>query len=413
MGTGTAPFPAFLSPEVETDPYAFYRRLRAESPVHWDQGLGGYLLTRHSQVADAYRSRKFSTGNYATQLEPVFGRSLLQMDGAEHSRKRALVSPHFKGEGLDSWLPAIHRNVALILDRSIETASSNLAETMRPGQSVDLLHDFGYYLPVFVITDMLGLPHSDYDRFFEWYTAHVNFLGNLRRDPEIDRIGVAATQELWAYLTPIIEERRQNPGSDLISALVTAEVQGESLVTSEVLTHVTQILNAGSETTGKTLANIFCHLLSDRRLYEAVRDDRSLVLPAISESLRFTPPSQMNGRQAVEDIEIEGTLIPAGSLVMLIIASANRDERRFEASETFDIHRKDLDHEKAFSASGDHFAFGFGRHFCLGSNLARNELEISMNVLLDRFPDMRLADGQEPRWSGLKMRSVESLPVIL
>ena len=409
----TQTWPAFLSPEVAADPPAFYRRLRAESPVHWDEGLRGYLLSRHADVGRAYKSPAFSTRNYEVSLEPVFGRSLLQMDGAEHSRKRALVTPHFRGKGLESWTPVVARNVAALLAGSVASATERAMAAFRPGATVDLLNDFGYFLPVYVITDMLGLPQGDYDRFYAWYTAHIDFLGNMARDPGVDARGRQATAELWDYLTPFIAERRRNPGADLISALVTAEVDGETLGDDEVRVHITQLLNAGSETTGKSLASMFTHLLTRRQLFEAVRDDRSLLVPAISESLRLSPPSQMNGRLTVQEVEIEGVAIPAGSLVMLLIASANRDERRFTHPEAYDPFRTDMDHAKAFSATGEHFAFGWGRHFCLGAMLAKSELEHASSALLDRFPQMRMADGFEPRWTGLKMRSVDALRVTL
>jgi cytochrome P450 len=225
--------------------------------------------------------------------------------------------------------------------------------------------------------------------------------------------GLAATRELREYLTPVVEQRRKEPGEDLISALVTAEFEGERLEDDEVKSHVTQLLNAGSETTDKTIGSLFSHLLSRRELFEAVRDDRSLVTAAISETLRFTPPSQMNGRVTTEEVEVQGETIPAGSFVMLIMASANRDERRFADAETYNPFRTDLAHDKAFTAAGEHFAFGHGRHFCLGAMLARSELEVSVNLLLDRFPDMRLADGFMPRERGLKMRAPGELRVVL
>ncbi|HVW44675.1 MAG TPA: cytochrome P450 [Amycolatopsis sp.] len=406
-------YPAFLSEEVAADPYDFYRTLRRESPVHFDPEFNGYLLSRHADVAAAYRNPLFSSRSYEKFLQPVFGRSLLQMDGTEHTRKRALVSPYFRGKGLQSWMSVIARNVNLILDGATRDAAHQLSARFEPGQTVDLLEEFGYYLPVYVITNMLGLPHDDYDKFFEWYTAHTNFSAAFGRDPEIDAIGRQATADLWDYLTPVIEDRRRNPGTDLISALVLAEFEGERLDDIEIKTHATQLLNAGSETTGKTLANLFTHLLSRRELFESVRDDRAKLLPAISETLRFTPPSQMNSRQTTEDVVIDDVRIPANSTVMLLIASANRDERRFSHPEEFDPARADLNHDKVFTNSNEHFAFGGGRHFCLGAMLAKSELEVGTNILMDRFPDMRLADDFEPRWSGLKMRSVDKLVVTL
>lgn len=406
-------YPAFLSAEVAADPYDFYRTLRRDSPVHFDPEFNGYLLSRHADVAAAYRDPLFSSRSYEKFLQPVFGRSLLQMDGTEHTRKRALVSPYFRGKGLQSWMAVIARNVNLILDGATRDAADRLSAGFEPGQTVDILEEFGYYLPVYVITNMLGLPHEDYDKFFEWYTAHTNFSAAFGRDPEVDAIGRQATADLRDYLTPVIEDRRRNPGTDLISALVLAEFEGERLDDIEVKTHVTQLLNAGSETTGKTLANLLTHLLSRRELFEAVRDDRTKLLPAISETLRFTPPSQMNSRQTTEEVEIDGVRIPAGSTVMLLIASANHDERRFSHADEFDPERADLNHDKVFTNSNEHFAFGGGRHFCLGAMLAKSELEVGTNILMDRFPDMRLADDFVPAWSGLKMRSVEKLVVTL
>jgi pulcherriminic acid synthase len=414
MGTTHATdFPAFLSDEVDSDPYAYYRALRAAAPVHFDADFNGYFLSRHADVAAAYRNPVYSSQSYERLLQPVFGRSLLQMDGTEHTRKRALVSPYFRGKGLDSWMSVIARNAAAILDRVTEDAVHHLVKRFEPGQTVDLLSDFGYYLPVYVISDMLGLPHEDYEKFFAWYTAHTNFSAAFGTDPEADRLGRQATAELWDYLTPIIADRRRNPGSDLISALVTAEIDGEKLDDIEVKTHTTQILNAGSETTGKTLASLFTHLLTMRELFLEVRDDRSRLLQAISETLRFSPPSQLNSRKVTEDVELHGVRIPAGSLVLLLIASANRDERRFDHADEFDPARTDLNHDKVFTNSSEHFAFGGGRHFCLGAMLAKSQLEVASNMFLDRFPEMRLADEFTPTWKGIKMRSVESLLVTL
>jgi pulcherriminic acid synthase len=310
-------------------------------------------------------------------------------------------------------MSVIARNAAAILDRVTEDAVHHLVKRFEPGQTVDLLSDFGYYLPVYVISDMLGLPHDDYEKFFAWYTAHTNFSAAFGTDPEADRLGRQATAELWDYLTPIIADRRRNPGFDLISALVTAEIDGEKLDDIEVKTHTTQILNAGSETTGKTLASLFTHLLTRRELFLEVRDDRSRLLPAISETLRFSPPSQLNSRKVTEDVELHGVRIPAGSLVLLLIASANRDERRFDHADEFDPARTDLNHDKVFTNSSEHFAFGGGRHFCLGAMLAKSQLEVASNMFLDRFPEMRLADEFTPTWKGIKMRSVESLLVTL
>jgi pulcherriminic acid synthase len=241
----------------------------------------------------------------------------------------------------------------------------------------------------------------------------IGFLSNLAKDPTVAEAGIRAKREFDEYIVPVIRERRSRPGDDLISAMCTVEVDGEVLDDVEVCTHVTQLLVAGAETTDKTIGNLFSHLLANPEQLQAVRDDRSLVSRAAAETLRYTPPSQMNARVTDAPVSIAGVDIPENSTVTLIIASANRDERRFDEPDTFDIFRRDLDSGRAFAGAADHFAFGSGRHFCLGAILAKAELEVSTNVLLDRFPDMRFADGFEPAPRGLKMRAVPELLVSL
>jgi pulcherriminic acid synthase len=409
----TEALPNLLSAEVVKDPYAFYRRLRDERPLHYDPSIDSYLVSRHEDVARGYKNPTLTTKNYEWQLEPVFGRGLLQMDGREHARKRALVSPHFRGKGVDKWHEVIARNCARLVGEIVERNVDTLTGELRPGMRIDLCSQFANHLPIAVIADVLGLPSKDHERFFGWYTAMIGFLSNLGNDPAVADRGVRAKAEFDEYIAPVIRDRRVEPGDDLVSAMCTVEVDGEVLDDTEVRTHVTQLLVAGAETTDKTIGNLFSHLLSHPEQLAAVREDRSLVLSAIAETLRYTPPSQMNARVTDDDVMIADEQVAAGSTVTLVIASANRDERRFAGPNVFDIFRSDLNPERAFSGGADHFAFGSGRHFCLGAILARAELELSVNMLLDRFPGMRLADGFVPTETGLKMRAVPELQVTL
>jgi pulcherriminic acid synthase len=405
--------PDLTSPEVVVDPYAFYRRLRAERPLHFDKGTGSYLITKHAAVSAGYRSPAFTTQNYEWQLEPVLGRTLLQFEGRPHSTKRALVSPYFRGSGLEKWTPAIMRNVSGLIEELVARNVDELLGHLVPGTQVDIMAEFGHFVPVYTMADVLALPKSDYAPFTDWYNNIIAFLGNLAKDPDVHERGLAATRELRAYMAPLVRSRRENPGDDLISALVLAEVDGQQLDDDEVLANISILLVAGSETTDKTLGSLFKHLLTDRANYQALLDDRELVTHAIGETLRVTPPSQMNGRILSEDVEIEGQIVPEGSWVNLVMASANRDEERFDHSEVFDMYRTDIDHTKAFTAAGEHFAFGYGRHFCLGAMLAKTQMEIAVNSVLDRFPQMRLADGFVPQDRGLKMRAPHEIQVLL
>jgi pulcherriminic acid synthase len=406
-------YPGLLDAEVEEDPYAFYRELRDHDPLHLDPSTGAVLVTRHADVLAAYRHPGMSTRNYAWQLEPVMGRTLLQLEGAAHSRVRGIMTPYFRGHGLDAWLPLIETNVADLLDGAVASAVDHLASRFDPGQEIDLVSDFARYLPVYVIADTLGLPKADHARFYAWYTTQSAFLSNLGGDPDVEARGVAAMRELRGYLAPLVRARRHGTGTDLVSVLARAETPDGALLDEEVMTHVTHLLNAGSETTDRTIANLFLHLLEVPERYVAVRDDRSLVLPAISETLRRTPPSQLNGRQTTSEVELPSGSIPAETFVLLVMASANRDERRYADPDLFDLYRQDLDPARSFTSTGEHVAFGHGRHFCLGAMVARAELEAALQAMLDRFPAMRLADGQVPRSTGIKMRSPTALRVVL
>jgi pulcherriminic acid synthase len=215
--------PGLLDPEVEEDPYAFYRELRDHDPLHLDPDTGAVLVTRHADVLAAYRHPGMSTRNYAWQLEPVMGRTLLQLEGAAHSRVRGIMTPNFRGQGLDAWLPLIETNVAQILDGAMASAVDHLVSRLKPGQEVDLVSEFARYLPVYVIADTLGLPRADHARFYRWYRTQSAFLSNLSGDPVVEARGVAAMHELRAYLAPLVEARRHGTGTDLISVLAQAE----------------------------------------------------------------------------------------------------------------------------------------------------------------------------------------------
>lgn len=410
--TSTA-IPQLLDPAVEADPYAYYAALRQLEGVRFDDSSAAYLLVRHEDVGAAYRHPAFTTENYAWQLEPALGRTMLQMGGTEHSRVRGLLAPSFRGKGLAAWLTVIEANVTSLLDRSIDAANEHFAALFSPGTTVDIVEDFGHLYPVYVIADMLALPKEDHARFYRWYQVQTAVLSNLSRDPAIVELGHRNSAELRNYLRPIVQQRRTDPGEDFISMLATSEIDGVALTDDEVMTHTNHLLNAGSETTDRTIANLLMHLLVDRQRYEEVEANRDMVVPAISETLRLTPPSQMNGRLLSEEVTMRGVTMPAGSLVMLIMASANRDEARYEHPDVFDLHRSDLNHETAFSGTGEHFAFGYGRHFCLGAMVAKSELSSALGMMLDRFPGMRLASADTPQSQGLKMRSPRELRVVL
>jgi pulcherriminic acid synthase len=394
--------PDILSPEFAADPYPAYAVMREREPLIWHEATNSYIVSRYEDVERIFKDKKseFTTDNYDWQVEPVHGRTILQLSGREHAVRRALVAPAFRGSDLrENFLPVIERN------------SRDLIDTFRTAGSADIVSDYATRFPVNVIADMLGLDKADHSRFHRWYTAVIAFLGNLAGDPEVTAAGERTRVEFADYMIPIIQERRERPGQDLLSTLCAAEVDGVRMSDEDIKAFCSLLLAAGGETTDKAIASILANLLTHPEQLAAVRADRSLIPAAFAETLRYTPPVHMIMRQSAADVEVSGGTIPAGATVTCLIGAANRDERRFSRPERFDIFRDDLSTTSAFSAAADHLAFALGRHFCVGALLAKAEVETGVNHLLDAMPDLRLADGFDPVEQGVFTRGPQSLPV--
>jgi pulcherriminic acid synthase len=362
--------------------------------------MQSYLISRYEDVERAFREPVFTSDNYDWQLEPVHGRTILQMSGREHSVRRALVAPAFRGRTLDEqFLPVIERNARELIDG------------FRASGSADLVADFATRFPVNVIADMLGLDKGDFEKFHGWYTSIIAFLGNLSQDPEVAEAGLRTREEFAAYMLPIIRERRENPGGDLLSTLCGAEVEGTRMSDEDIKAFCSLLLAAGGETTDKAVASIFKNLLAHPEQLSAVRADHGLIPRAFAETLRYSPPVHMIMRQPSEDVSLSGGVVPAGSTITCLIGAANRDGQRYAAPETFDIFREDLATTTAFSAAADHLAFALGRHFCVGALLAKAEVEAGVGQLLDAMPDLRLQEGFTPAEQGVFTRGPDALPV--
>ncbi|MEV7792026.1 cytochrome P450 [Streptomyces sp. NPDC087512] len=391
-----------LSPEFAADPYPAYAMMREKEPLVWHEATQSYIVSRYEDVERIFKDKKseFTTDNYTWQLEPVHGRTILQMSGREHAVRRALVAPAFRGSDLqEKFLPVIERN------------SRELIDGFRASGSADIVSDYATRFPVNVIADMLGLDKADHARFHGWYTAVIAFLGNLSGDPEVTAAGERTRIEFAEYMIPIIRERREKLGDDLLSTLCAAEVDGARMSDEDIKAFCSLLLAAGGETTDKAIAGILANLLTHPEQLAAVREDRTLIPAAFAETLRYTPPVHMIMRQAAVDVEVSGGTVPAGATVTCLIGAANRDERRFREPDRFDIFRDDLTTTSAFTAAADHLAFALGRHFCVGALLAKAEVEIGVNQLLDAMPDLRLADGFDPVEQGVFTRGPQSLPV--
>jgi pulcherriminic acid synthase len=240
-----------LSPEFAADPYSSYRVMRQETPLVWHEAMRSYIVSRYEDVERAFKDSVFTTDNYGWQIEPVHGRTILQMSGREHSVRRALVAPAFRGRELqEKFLPVIERN------------SRELVDAFRQEGSAELVGQYATRFPVNVIADMLGLDRADHDKFHGWYTTVIAFLGNLGQDPQVASAGERTRVEFAEYMLPIIRDRREHPGEDLLSALCAAEVDGTAMNDEDIKAFCSLLLAAGGETTDKAIASVFANLLA-------------------------------------------------------------------------------------------------------------------------------------------------------
>lgn len=391
--------PDILSPEFAENPYPLYREMRDNYPLIYHEAMKSYIISRYADVERAFKEPVFSSRNYEWQLEPVHGRTILQMEGREHATHRNILSPAFRGRDLqEKFIPVIERN------------ARDLIEGFKGKDVVDFVEEFARLFPISVIVDMLGLPRQDLPLFNKWYTSIIDFLSNLTGDPDVTARGLQTKEELQAYMLPIIEQRRANPGDDLLSTLCTAEIDGVRMTDHEIKAFVSLLLAAGGETTDKAMANLLRNLLDNPDQFAAVRENRSLIDAATAEMLRFSPPVHMIMRQPTEDVEMSGGVIPANSTVTCLIGAANRDDRVYKDPDTFNLMRDDLDVKQAFTGAANHTAFALGRHFCVGAMLARTEITIATNTLLDTFSDIQYANGS-PKEEGVFTRAPKTLKI--
>ena len=375
----------FMSPVA--DPYAAYRRLRDVQPVvELDLWMGpGWLVTRYDDVRAVLTDPlTYSSHANANGIGLVMGRTILEMDGAEHTRHRGIIAPAFVPKALRSDLPEL---IAGIVDELIDGFATD-------GEA-ELVAQFTSTIPIRVIAHVIGIPMEDYTTFHAWGLDIIGFTSDPPR-------GFAAAQQLVEFLRPLIAARRAAPRADLISRLVHAEVDGARLTDEEIYSFLRLLLPAGAETTFRLIGNLLFALLSHAPALAAVRADPARLDWAMEETLRWESPVQILSRETTRETSLGGVALPAGALVLLALGSANRDERRFAEPDAFRLDRR----------PEDHMGFGFGRHFCLGAHLARLEARTAVSRLVARLPELRLAGGTDPGVTGLAFRSPTSLPVV-
>ena len=410
--------PAVLAtPAFHSEPWEVYRFLRDNHPVYHNPLNDSWLITRYDDVVAGFRDHdRLSSTIMESSHSVVFGPSLTAMDGEEHTHKRNIVAPEFVGRKIEAFIPIIEENARVLIEKFAPRTAADLIETFRKDGEVDLVHQFTTRLPVNVILDALGLPKADHDFFHDCYSS---FMAGLGPEPVRRAHAVEMNRRFHAYIDPYVKRRSIEPGDDLISKLCEAEVDGQKLSDLDIKAFVSLLLTAGGETTDKAIANLWWLLLNHPEQWEAVRDDPELFDNAFAEMMRHSGPVPGEPRLAMADIEWHGEVIPRGAAVSVSMHSANRDERVFRDPDAFDIFRDDLymgrDMRIGYREGSrtSHIAFGMGKHFCVGYQLARYEAVIGSKLLLEAMGNPRIADGQNPKiGEGMAMRSVKRLPLV-
>jgi cytochrome P450 len=380
--TGTADAGRLLDPALYAsgDPFALYAELRRTTPVCWvDYQRGGFwAVTTHPEVSHIgadpggfCSSRGILTDEIGTTYETP--PTMMHTDPPQHTRYRRLVQPGFK--------PSMVR----LMENGVTAKATALLDQIQRGAAFDVVQDLSIPFPLLVICELLGVDGSQWPRFFDWSEAVIP--GEVEQTEEQR---TAHQIEMWEYLIGVAEQRRKAPADDLVSVLANvgadAESGGEELTEAELAMFLIQLLVAGNETTRNLISGGLVALAENSEQWAALQADRSLLPTAVEELLRWTTPVISFMRTATAATTIRGVEVAAGDPVLLVYASANRDEEVFGP---------DADKLRIDRQPNPHVSFGFGPHFCLGAALARLEGRVVLSQLLDRFDSVSLAGPVE------------------
>ncbi|RAV07072.1 cytochrome P450 [Mycolicibacterium sp. GF69] len=372
MTTSKLVFDPF-SQEYFDGPWEIYRRLREEAPVYYSEEHDFYALSRHEDVAAAYKDFATYSSAYGLDLatvrsdEPIVAKMIILMDPPEHRHMRSLVNKVFTPRAIEAMRPMVTETI----DRYLAKADPS---------HFDVVSDFSAFFPVEVITQMLGVPEEHRQQVREWVDA------SLHREPgqiDMSEEGMQAVAEAMGLYFQLIQERRADPQDDMFSRLVAAEItredgETESLEDFEIAGFATLLGGAGAETVTKLVGNAAVTFARHPDQWRKLLDDRSKIPAAVEELLRFEPPVHYNVRRSMRDVDLHGVTIPEGKPVFLLQASAHRDPEAFTDPDTFDI---DRDRTEA-----QNLGFGYGVHSCLGAALARMETAVALERLLELIP---------------------------
>ncbi len=386
------------SPEFFANPYPVYRRLRDEAPVYYSKAHDVYVLSRHQDVAEAIKDHDVYSSSRGVTLDLVKagtvvpGHILQMMDLPEHRRMRGLINKVFTPRAIASQAPMVRSTIARYVPRSDAAA-------------FDVVTDFAALFPVEIITTMLGVPQECRQQVRIWQDMILHREAGQSGMSDSGRQAMADNE---LFYRDLVRHRRAHPRNDMISALIAVEVdRGDGISTrledAEIAGFCMQLGAAGAETVTKLIGSALVLFAAHPGQWRELGNDRSKIPAAVEEVLRYDGPVQYNCRYSLKTAHVQGITIPAQSAVMLLIASANRDERTFADADVFDIDRN--------RNEGHALGFGYGVHSCLGAALARMESAVALDYLLDVLPEFEVAIDKVRRVSMTNVNGYSHVPV--
>ena len=372
------------------DPYPAFAWMREHAPAYFDEAAGVWGITRYTDIKEISKDPDTFSNAGGIRPDGFPLPMMIETDAPEHVRRRRLVSEGFTPKRIRESEEGIRNVCDAILDRVCEAGTA------------DFVRDIAAPLPMIIIGDMLGVAPEDRDDLLRWSDDMLKALGSP--DPAALDKAANAGAEYAVYINEVAEQRRRdNQSDDLIGTLVHAEIEGSKLDEGSIIYESLLILIGGDETTRHVISGGMYELLRHPDQLAALSADRSLMNSAVEEMLRWVSPIKNMARTMTRDVELHGETLHEGEKLLLLYPSGNRDERVFDRPGEFEITR----------TPNDHMAFGFGAHFCLGNRLARMELAVMFDRLLDRMPDLALAEDVEPPKRAANFVSgYETMPVV-
>lgn len=378
--------------ETHADPYPIYRRLRDEAPAYWNDTLRFWALSRHADVLAGFKdtvglsnaqgvSLERSSGGAASELA-----SFLAMDPPRHDQMRALVARGFTPRRVAELEPRVRALANDHIDRFIERGAC------------DFIQDFAGKLPMDVVSELLGVPAADRDQLRHWADT---VLHREEGNPAVPPAAMEATRNLLVYYGQLLGERKRRRGSDLVSALLDSEIDGERLEDKEIIAFLFLMVIAGNETTTKLLGNALYWLWRNPDQRDVLRQHAHLVPHWVEETLRYDNSTQMLARALTRTVVLHGRELREGDRLLLLIGAANRDERVFTEPDRYDIRRD----------TSESLAFGKGTHFCMGAALARLEARVALEAVHSRLCDFEIDATRLVRVHSPNVRGFASMPI--